>query len=306
MADNPDDAHPDTELRQRAIALYDAFTHAAQSGARDRRAFMRELTLLAGSATAAQALLAGIGANPAAAVILPASDPRIKAQSISWAAANGRTLSGYAARPAGPALKRPAVMVIHENRGLTEHIRDIARRVALAGYLAVAPDFLTGVGGTPVDEDKARDLIGKLDLGATVADAVASVHWLGHIAQSTGKVGALGFCWGGAMVNHLAIGAGDMLRAGVAYYGPAPDPARAISVKAAMLLHYAGLDDRVNAGAAAWVAALKAATVDVTSFTYPGVNHAFNNDTSVERYDKAAADLSWARTLAFFKAKLES
>ena len=295
---------PPSDLRQKAIALYDAFTHAAHSGERDRRAFMRELTLLAGSAAAAQGLLAGIGANPVAAAIVEAGDPRIKAQSLSWPGANGRTMTGYAVRPAGPPTKRPAVMVIHENRGLTEHIRDVARRVALAGYLAVAPDFLSTVGGTPTDEGKARDMIGKLDLAATVADAVASVHWLGHIAQSTGKVGAVGFCWGGAMVNRLAIGAGDMLSAGVAYYGPALDPTRAGSVKAAMMLHYAGLDDRVNAGAPAWVAALKAAKVDVQSFTYPNVNHAFNNDTSVDRYNKPAADLAWSRTLGLFKTKL--
>ncbi|MDB5715388.1 MAG: dienelactone hydrolase family protein [Sphingomonadales bacterium] len=294
----------DPDLRQRAIALYDAFTHAAHSTEHDRRAFMQQLTLLAGGAAAAQALLVGIGANPAAAAIVDPGDKRIKAQSISWPAANGRTLNGYSARPAGPAIKRPAVMVIHESRGLTEHIRDIARRVALAGYLAVAPDFLTVSGGTPIDEDKARDAIGKLDLAATVADGVATVHWLGHIAQSTGKVGAVGFCWGGAMVNRIAIGAGDTLKAGVAYYGPTPDPARAVAVKAAMLLHYAGLDDRVNAGAPAWISALKAAKVDVEAYTYPGVNHAFNNDTSADRYDKAAADLAWARTLAFFKARL--
>lgn len=294
------------DLRQKAIALYDAFTHAAQSGERDRRAFMRELTLLAGSAAAAQALLVGIGANPAAAAIVEANDKRIKAQSLNWPVANGRTMTGYAVRPAGPTVKRPAVMVIHENRGLTEHIRDVTRRVALAGYLAVAPDFLSVAGGTPTDEDKARDMIGKLDLAATVADAVATVHWLGHIAQSTGKVGAVGFCWGGAMVNRVAIGAGDMLQAGVAYYGPTPDPTRAGSVKAAMLLQYAGLDDRVNAGAPAWIAALKAAHVDVQAYTYPGVNHAFNNDTSVDRYNKEAADLAWSRTLALFKAKLGS
>jgi carboxymethylenebutenolidase len=296
------DFSPSPDLRQRAITLYDAFTHATQSGQRDRRALMRELTLLAGSAAAAQALLAGIGANPAAAAILPADDKRIKAQSIEWSAANGRKLTGYTARPAGPVVKRPAVMIIHENRGLNDHIRDIARRVALAGYLAIAPDFLSVAGGTPIDEDKARDIIGKLDLGATVADAI--VHWLGHITQSTGKVGAVGFCWGGAMVNRIASGAGDMLRAGVAYYGPTPDPARAASVKAAMLLHYAGLDDRVNAGAPAWISALKAAKADVQAFTYPGVSHAFNNDTSADRYNKAAADLSWERTLGFFKAKL--
>lgn len=289
------------DLRQRAIALYDDFTH----GHADRRAFMRKLTLLAGSAAAADALLAGIAADPAAASLTSPADRRLRLQEIEWPAANGRKLKGYSARPAGPAIKRPAVIVIHENRGLNDHIRDVARRVALAGFLAVAPDFLTSLGGTPPrDEDKARTMIGQLDLAATVADAVATVGWLKRVQQSSGRVGAVGFCWGGAMVDRLAIGAGSALDAAVAYYGPTPDPTRASSVRAAMLLHYAGLDDRVNAGAPAWIAALKAAHVDVTDYTYPNVNHAFNNDTAKDRYDKAAADLAWSRTLAFFRAHL--
>jgi len=294
----------DPALRDRAIALYDAFTHEPKKWGGDRRAFMRELTALAGSAAGAQILLASIGANPAAAAIIAPDDARLKVQEIDWPVANGRTMKGYAVRPAGTARKRPAVMVIHENRGLNDHIRDVARRIALSGYLAVAPDFLSITGGTPADEDKAREAIGKLDLAGTVANGVATVGWLGKIAQSTGKVGAVGFCWGGAMVNRIAIGSGTLLKAGVAYYGPTPDPARAASVKAAMLLHYGGLDTRVNATAPAWIAALKAAKVDVEAYTYEGANHAFNNDTAVGRYDKPTADLAWARTLAFFKTKL--
>ena len=291
----------DTDLTQRAIALYDAFTHTH----RDRRTFMRELTMLAGSAAAANALLATIGADPAVAAIVAPGDPRVKAQEVSWqGSATDRMIKGYSARPAGLAIKRPAIMVIHENRGLNDHIRDVTRRLALAGYLAVAPDFLSAVGGTPANEDSARDLIGKLDLTATVADAVATINWLSRLGQSTGKVGTVGFCWGGAMVNRVATSAGDRLRAGVAYYGPAPDPARAASVKAALLLHYAGIDDRVNAGAPAWITALKAANVPVDAYTYAGVNHAFNNDTAVGRYDKTAADLAWGRTLGFLKSKL--
>jgi carboxymethylenebutenolidase len=289
------------EVRQRAIALYDAFTHTHH----DRRAFLRDLTVLAGSAAAAQTLLVSIGANPVAAAIVPAGDPRVTAQDVTWAGAEGRIVKGYMVRPAGAAKKRAAVIVVHENRGLNDHIRDVARRVALAGYLAVAPDFLSSIGGTPPDENVAREAIGKLDLAATVADAVATARWLGGKTQSTGQVGAVGFCWGGALVNRLAVAAGAALKGGVAYYGPAPDPARAADVKAAMLLHYAGLDDRVNTGAPAWVAALKSAKVDVTAYTYDGVNHAFNNDTAVGRYDKAAADLAWSRTLAFFKGTLK-
>ena len=291
----------DTDLTQRAIALYDAFTHTH----RNRRTFMRELTMLAGSAAAANALLATIGADSAVAAIVAPGDPRVKAQEVSWqGSAADRMMKGYSARLAGPVIKRPAIMVIHENRGLNDHIRDITRRLALAGYLAVAPDFLSAAGGTPANEDSARDMIGKLDLTATVADAVATVNWLSRLSQSTGKVGTVVFCWGGAMVNRVATSAGERLRAGVAYYGPAPDPARAASVKAALLLHYAGLDDRVNGGAPAWITALKTANVPVDAYTYAGVNHAFNTDTATGRYDKAAADLAWSRTLAFLKSKL--
>lgn len=279
------------EFRQRAVELYDRFTH--EGG--DRRAFMRDLGLLAGGAAAADALLAGIAANPAAASVVAESDPRIKARTADWPGGGGRTMSGYVAQPARLLGKPPAVIVIHENRGLTEHIRDVTRRVALLGYLAVAPDFLSVVGGTPTDEDAARERIGKLDLTATVADAVATVTWLG----TDRRVAAIGFCWGGAMVDRVAVAAGSSLAAGVAYYGPAPDPVEAGKVKAAMLLHYAGLDDRVNATGGPWTAALKAAGVVTDSYVYPGVNHAFNNDTAVGRYDKAASDLAWTRTAAF-------
>lgn len=291
----------DPDVRQRAIALYDAFTHQNA----DRRAFMRELTMLAGGAAAANALLASIAADPAAAAVVEASDPRVKTQEVSWQGANGHTLTGYTARPAGRIIKRPAVLVIHENRGLTAHIRDVARRVALAGFVAVAPDFLSPVGGTPANEDEARTMIGKLDLAATVADGVATVGWLKRVSQSSGKVGAVGFCWGGAMVNRIAVSAGPALSAGVPYYGPAPAPAEAVKVKAAMLLQYAGLDDRVNATGKPWIEALKAADVTTEAFIYEGVNHAFNNDTAVGRYDKAASDLAWGRTVAFFKEHLK-
>ena len=194
-------------------------------------------------------------------------------------------------------------MVIHENRGLNDHTHDVARRVAFAGFVAVAPDFLSPVGGTPADENAAREMIGKLDLAVTVADAVATVAWLRRVSQSSGKVGAVGFCWGGAMVNRIAVAAGTALSAGVAYYGPAPAPAEAARVKASLMLHYAGIDERVNASGRPWIEALKAARVTTEAFVYGGVNHAFNNDTSVGRYDKAAADLAWGRTTAFLKSR---
>ena len=195
------------------------------------------------------------------------------------------------------------MLVIHENRGLNEHTRDVARRLALAGFRAVAPDFLSPVGGTPADEDAARDAIGKLDLGQATAAGVAMLRALGRSSRG-GKVGAVGFCWGGAYVNRLAVAAGDALDAGVVYYGPAPDPGEAAKVQAPLMIHLAGLDERVAQTEFPWITALRAAGKRVTYFDYEGVNHAFNNDTSAERYDKAAADLAWQRTLRFFARQL--
>lgn len=288
------------ELRQRAIALYDHFTHEGQ----DRRQFMADLTRLAGSAAAAGVLLASIAADPAAATIIAENDPRIVSKMLSWEVAPERKLTGYWAGPKDGGT-HAAVMVVHENRGLQPYTRDVARRLAVAGFTALAPDFLTPSGGTPLgDDDKARAMIGALDLQRTVQDGVATVAWLRDRMRSTGKVGIVGFCWGGALVDRIAIDAGKALSGGVAFYGPAPDPAEAVNVQAPLLLHYAGLDTRVDESAKPWVAALKAARKDVTSYVYPGVNHAFHNDTSADRYDKAAATLAWDRTIIFFRRTL--
>lgn len=288
------------DVRAAAIELYDRFTHEGM----DRRAFMAQLTRVAGSTAAANALLLGIAASPAAAAIVPENDERLIIRRGSLGL-EGRTLNGYVATPRAATGKEiPVVIVIHENRGLNRHIEDVARRVALAGYFAVAPDFLSEMGGTPADEDEAREMIGRLELQGSVADAVALLGATRKLDHSNGKVGAIGFCWGGAFVNRLAVAAGDKLDAGVAYYGPAPDPAEAEKVEAAMLLHYAGNDSRVNRTGAPWVEALKKAKANVTAYTYPGVEHAFNNDTSAERYNKAAADLAWKRTLAFLERHL--
>jgi carboxymethylenebutenolidase len=193
-------------------------------------------------------------------------------------------------------------MVIHENRGLNEHIRDVTRRLGLAGYHAVAPDFLTGAGGTPADQDEARRLIGTLDLSTAVADAVASLE---HGKRQTGqKNGVVGFCWGGAMVNRIAVAAGSLLDAGVVFYGPAPSPAEAAKVRAPLLIHLAEKDDRVNGTALPWIAALRGAGKQVRAINYQGAEHAFHNDTSAERYDAKAAARAWASTLAFFKTHL--
>jgi carboxymethylenebutenolidase len=286
------------DIRQAAIALYDRFTHEGM----ERREFIARMTRLAGSLAAANALIGTIGASPAAAALINPADPRLVIRKGPLGL--GSPLSGYVAVPKA-AKKVGVVLVIHENRGLNAHIEDVARRVALAGYFAVAPDLLSPVGGTPTDEDAARVAIEKLDLAKSVASVVALDDGLKRQAHANGKLGAVGFCWGGAFVDRLAVAAGNQLNAGVAYYGPAPDPSEAVKVKAPLLLHYAGLDDRVAATARPWVAALKKAGKSVTVFDYPGVNHAFNNDTSAERYNKAAADLAWKRTLAFFAKYLK-
>jgi len=282
------------DVRQQAIVLYDRFTHEGM----ERRTFMARMVALAGSLAAAEALIATIAADPAAAAIVPADDKRLTTRT--------QTLVGgykaYVAEPRSRSLK-PTVLVIHENRGLNEHTRDVARRLALADNRAVAVDFLSLSGGTPANEDAARDEIGKLDLGKTVSDAVAM---LGELAKSSrgGKVGAVGFCWGGGFVNRLAVAAGDKLDAGVVYYGAGPNPSEAARVKGPLMIHLAGLDTRIAETAYPWITALRAAGKKVSYFNYEGVNHAFNNDTSADRYNKAAADLAWERTLRFFKQQL--
>lgn len=285
-----------SDLRAAAIALYDRFTHEDL----DRRAFMAELTRLAGSTAAASALLASIAADPAAAAVVEEGDKRIVSRRMSWPVGAGRAMKGYQAEPRKAAGPLGSVLVIHENRGLSAHIEDVARRLAVAGYRAVAADFLSPVGGTPADEDAAREAIGKLDLGLAASDAVATLRLLKALPGSNGKAGAVGFCWGGGMVNRVAVAASAALDAGVPFYGPAPDPSLAARVQAPMQLHYAGLDERVNKTGFPWRDALVAAGKTVEAHVYPGVNHAFHNDTSAERYDAAAAKLAWQRTLDFF------
>ena len=291
-----------TDLRDHAVQIYDAFTHEHQ----DRRTLLRQMTALAGSITAAEALIFGISASPVAAAITQANDPRIVTRKGGYAVPGGKTLTGYFAAPRRAGRKVGGVMVIHENRGLQPHIEDVARRLALAGFFAVAPDFLSDQGGTPADEDRAREMIGSVDYDAIIAEGVGTLERLRALPSSIGKVATVGFCWGGALVDQVAIAAGDVLSAGVSYYGPAPDPSEAGKVDAAMMLHYAGKDSRVAATGQPWAAALKAAGKDVQSFVYPGVDHAFNNDTSAERYNKPAADLAWERTTAFLHQHLDA
>ena len=282
------------ELKQTAIELYDRFTHDGL----DRRVFMTRMVALAGSVAAAEALIGAISASPAAAAIVPADDPRLTIRTQDL-------VGGYKAYVAEPRTRslKSTVLVIHENRGLNDYTRDVARRLGIAGFRGVAVDFLSPSGGTPANEDAAREAIGKLDLNKSVGDAVTII---GELAKSSrgGKVGAVGFCWGGGFVNRLAVAGGEKLAAGVSFYGPAPDPAEAAKVQAPLELHLAGLDNRVNTTGFPWVTALRQAGKTVKFFLYDNVNHAFHNDTSAERYNKPAADLAWKRTLAFFKQHL--
>ena len=202
--------------------------------------------------------------------------------------------------------KYPAVIVIHENKGLQPHIRDVNRRMAAEGFLSIAPDALSPLGGTPADNvEEATKLIGQLDKEKTIKNLVAAVKYLKTHPQSTGKVGCTGFCWGGAMTNNVAVNAPD-LDAAVPYYGSCPKSEDVPKIKASLLAHYAGEDARINAGVEEFEKALKAAGKDYQLFTYPGAQHAFNNDSNKERYNEAAAKLAWKRTIAFFRDKLKS
>jgi len=284
----------DEQRRQQAVYLYDRFTHDGM----ERRAFMAEMAKLAGSVAAAELLISAIAASPAAAAIVAENDPRIFTRT-------DKLVGGYSAYVAEPKTRslKATVIVIHENRGLNDHIRDVTRRIAVEGFRAVAPDMLSPSGGTPSNEDVARSAIEKLDVGKSVDDAVDFMSELKKSSRG-GKIGVVGFCWGGAFVNRLAVAAGNKLTAAVPYYGPAPDPSEAPKVQAAMLIHDAGLDERVNRTSFPWVEALRANKKKVTFQLYDGVNHAFNNDTSAERYNKEAAELAWKRTIAFFHKHL--
>jgi carboxymethylenebutenolidase len=279
------------------IDLYDAFTH----GGMNRREFMDRLGKLAGSSAAAVALLPLLQNDYARAAMVTPDDARLAAERVSFDSPKGK-IGGYLARPKDKT-KRPAVLVIHENRGLNPHLEDVARRLAAEGFLAFAVDLLSLVGGTPASEDAARELHAKLNQDDAVAVLAASVSFLKMHPESTGKVGAVGFCFGGTMVNRLAASSKE-LDAGVAYYGRQVPAAQVPDIRAALLLHYAGNDAGVNAGIEAYEAALKANKKDYAIHMYPGAQHAFNNDTGAARYNKEAADLAWSRTIAFFKEKL--
>jgi len=286
-------------MDQKIIDLHEKFTH----GLMDRREFLRRLAIVAGSAAAANALLLLLENNDARAQVVPKDDPRLFTDHIKYAGATGE-VRAYLARPKGDG-KIPGVLVIHENRGLVPHIEDVTRRVALEGFLAVAPDALTPVGGTPEDLAKASALLQKLDSKSTTENYVAAVRYLKTHPASTGKVGVVGFCWGGEVANQVAVNSPDVI-AVVPYYGPQPAAEDVSKIKASLLLHYASDDAWVNKGIPAYEEALKKANVDFKIYMYEGAKHAFNDDTRAERYNKEAAQLSWQRTISFLKDKLRT
>jgi carboxymethylenebutenolidase len=291
MADKP-------IVTQAMIEAYDEYTHLTL----DRRGFMEKLSKLAGSGAAAAAIAPLLAANSAQAAIVAPDDRRVLTSDVRFLGATG-VMGGYLAIPAFANERVPGVIVVHENRGLNDHIRDIARRLALEGYAALAVDFLSPLGGTPADEDTAREMVSELKPAETVANALAARAWLAGHPRSTDRVAAIGFCWGGGLVNDLAV-ADPELRAGIVYYGRQPETIDVPKIKAAMLLHYAGLDERINAGLQEYRSALMSNDKVFAIHVYPRVNHAFNNDTSAARYNKQAADLAWTRTLAFLKGTM--
>jgi carboxymethylenebutenolidase len=282
---------------QSIINLYDRFTH----GGMTRREFLDRLAELAGSIAAAAALLPLLQNDYARAAIVASDDARLNAERVAYDSPKGR-IAGYLVRGKASE-KRPAVIVIHENRGLNPHIEDVARRLAVEGYLALAPDLLSVNGGTPPDEDRARELHSKTEREAMIAAALAAIPFMLAHAESTGKVGAVGFCFGGGVVNRMAAGSPE-LAAAVPYYGLQVPVEMVPAIKAALLLHYAEKDDNINKGIAAYEAALSANNKKYAIYVYPGTQHAFNNDTGAARYNKAAADLAWSRTLAFLAENL--
>lgn len=287
------------DIPPQAWPLFDRYVHGELS----RRGFLDQAARFAGGPAGAAALLAALSPDFAGAQQVKPDDPRLvtRRQAFDSPQGSGQVV-GYLARPASAAAKLPAVLVVHENRGLNPHVEDIARRVALAGYVAYAPDALAPLGGYPGDEDKARELFAKLDMPNARADIVAAGRALLTLPESNGKVGVVGFCWGGSLANHVATQIPELAVA-VPFYGGAPSAEDAARIKARLLLHFAGNDERVNAGWPPYEAALKAAGVRYEMFSYPGTQHGFNNDTT-PRYDPAAAKLAWERTLAVFKATL--
>ncbi len=286
------DFHPEV------LKLFDRYVH----GLTDRRGFLEGAKKFA-AGVGAGALLEALNPRFAEAEQVAKDDPRIVGKFVEYPSPEGYgTVKGYLVEPAKAQGKLPTVLVVHENRGLNPHIEDIARRLALDNFIAFAPDALAPLGGYPGDEDKARELFPKLDQAKTRKDFILAARVLTALPEGNGKVGVVGFCYGGGVANFLATQLPD-LAAAVPFYGAQPPAEDVAKIKAALLIHYAGNDDRINAGWPAYEAALKAAGVKYEAFIYPGVQHGFNNDTT-PRFDAPAAKLAWSRTIDFFNAHL--
>lgn len=283
-------------MEQKYIRLYDEYTH----GNMGRREFLDRLIKVAGGSAIALAVLPELENNYVSAATV--NDSQVASDYVEFEGVSGK-VKGYFAKPKKIEGKLPAVVIIHENRGLNAHIEDVTRRAAAAGFLALAPDGLSSLGGTPKDMDQARELIGKLDRDKTIGDFVAAVEYMRDHKSSNGNVGCAGFCWGGSMANQLAVRT-EAMKAAVAFYGGQAKSEDVPRIKGALMLHYAELDERINAGIPEYKIALEKAGVDFEIFTYAGANHAFHNDTNAARYNKDAAGLAWQRTVDFWKKHL--
>lgn len=288
------------DFDQDLLILFDAYVH----GGIDRRTFLDKAAKYAVGGVTAAMLLEQLSPKFVGAQEVPNDDVRIEQQYVEYPSPNGYgTMRGYLAKPSGSG-KAPGVLVIHENRGLNPHIEDIARRMAVDGFIAFAPDALFPLGGYPGDEDKAREVFPKLDQAKTRQDFIAAAKFLKARPDCTGHIGAVGFCYGGGMVNYLATQLGTDLSAGVAFYGSAPDLADVPKIKAPLMIQSAENDQRINDSWPGFEAALKAAGVKHERFLYTGTQHGFNNNTT-PRYDATAAKLAWDRTIAFFRANVK-
>jgi carboxymethylenebutenolidase len=285
-------------MNQKIINLYDEYTHKPLS----RKTFMNRLVKLTGSAAMAVSALSVLEVGYANAETVSEKDEDLILEDITYPG-DDCIMKGYLARPKARG-KYGSVVVIHENRGLNPHIKDIARRVAKAGFIALAPDALSPFGGTPANTDEARGMFSKIDASKNLNNFLNALDYLKIRKESNGKTACVGFCWGGRMTNLLAVNS-STLNAAVAYYGGQPDAADVPKIKAKLILHYAGMDERVNAGIPAYEAALKAAGKDYQLYIYDGVQHAFNNDTGGERYNAEAAKLAWGRTLELFNKTIK-
>ena len=288
-----------SDYKPEVLQLFDKFVHGDIS----RREFLDRAAAYAVVGVGAAALLESLTPDFVAGQIVAEDDPRLATSFVEYdSPQGGGRMRGYLARPTSAAARLPGVLVIHENRGLNPHIEDIARRLALEGYLAFAPDALTPLGGYPGSEDAARELFGRLNRDTLVNDFVAALEYLRGHADCTGSIGAVGFCFGGGMVNQLAARLPE-LDAGVAFYGSQVPADQVPRIEAPLLLHYAGIDERINAGWPAYEAALRENGVEYEAYVYEGANHGFNNDTT-PRFDADAAERAWRRTLDFFEAHL--